>query len=284
MRSILTDIKNIIQQPGNGLMKIIVANGAIFIALMIARVGLLIAGESGLFDAFFAQVSLPSTLDLIIQRPWSLVTYFFLHIEIFHLIFNMMFLYWFGTIIQDFIGNKRLVQLFFYGGLAGAAAFILAMNTVSFFIAKGPNFLNGASAGVFAVVVAAATIRPNYQVHLLLLGPVRIKYIAAFYVLWSFIETTGSNAGGNIAHLGGAILGFIFAKNFLAASKPQAIFEIKIKEFAQVVNQQFQARKEPETVPEDELNAILDKISQSGYDSLSDYEQKRLFKASQKND
>jgi membrane associated rhomboid family serine protease len=284
MRSILTDIKNILKQPGNGLMKIIVANGAIFIALMIARVGLLIAGESGLFDAFFAQVSLPSTLDLIIQRPWSLITYFFLHIEIFHLIFNMMFLYWFGTIIQDFIGNKRLVQLFFYGGLAGAAAFILAMNTVSFFIAKGPNFLNGASAGVFAVVVAAATIRPNYQVHLLLLGQVRIKYIAAFYVLWSFIETTGSNAGGNIAHLGGAILGFIFAKNFLAASKPQAIFEIKIKEFAQVVNQQFQARKEPETVPEDELNAILDKISQSGYDSLSDYEQKRLFKASQKND
>jgi membrane associated rhomboid family serine protease len=284
MRSILTDIKNIIQQPGNGLMKIIVANGAIFIALMIARVGLLIAGESGLFDAFFAQVSLPSSLDLIIQRPWSLLTYFFLHIEIFHLIFNMMFLYWFGTIIQDFIGNKRLVQLFFYGGLAGAAAFILAMNTVSFFIAKGPNFLNGASAGVFAVVVAAATIRPNYQVHLLLLGQVRIKYIAAFYVLWSFIETTGSNAGGNIAHLGGAILGFIFAKNFLAASKPQAIFEIKIKEFAQAVNQQFQPRKEPETVPEDELNAILDKISQSGYDSLSDYEQKRLFKASQKND
>jgi membrane associated rhomboid family serine protease len=284
MRSILTDIKNIIQQPGNGLMKIIVANGAIFIALMIARVGLLIAGESGLFDAFFAQVSLPSSLDLIIQRPWSLLTYFFLHIEIFHLIFNMMFLYWFGTIIQDFIGNKRLVQLFFYGGLAGAAAFILAMNTVSFFIAKGPNFLNGASAGVFAVVVAAATIRPNYQVHLLLLGQVRIKYIAAFYVLWSFIETTGSNAGGNIAHLGGAILGFIFAKNFLAASKPQAIFEIKIKEFAKVANQQFQPRKEPETVPEDELNAILDKISQSGYDSLSDYEQKRLFKASQKND
>jgi membrane associated rhomboid family serine protease len=284
MRSILTDIRNIIQQPGNGLMKIIVANGAIFIALMIARVGLLIAGESGLFDVFFAQVSLPSSLDLIIQRPWSLITYFFLHIEIFHLIFNMMFLYWFGTIIQDFIGNKRLVQLFFYGGLAGAAAFILAMNTVSFFIAKGPNFLNGASAGVFAVVVAAATIRPNYQVHLLFLGHVRFKYIAAFYVLWSFIETTGSNAGGNIAHLGGAILGFIFAKNFLAASKPQAIFEIKIKEFAQVVNQQFQARKEPETVPEDELNAILDKISQSGYDSLSDYEQKRLFKASQKND
>jgi membrane associated rhomboid family serine protease len=284
MRSILTDIKNIIQQPGQGLMKIIIANGAIFVALMVARVGLLIAGESALFDSFFAHISLPSSVELVVQRPWSLITYFFLHIEIFHLIFNMMFLYWFGTIIQDFIGNKRLVQLFFYGGLAGAAAFLLVMNTVSFFIAKGPNFLNGASAGVFAVVVAAATIRPNYQVHLLLFGQVRIKYIAAFYVLWSFIETTGSNAGGNIAHLGGAILGFIFAKNFLAASRPQAVFEIKIKEFAQVVNQQFQSKKEPETVPEDELNAILDKISQSGYDSLSDYEQKRLFKASQKND
>jgi membrane associated rhomboid family serine protease len=284
MRSIWTDIKNIIQQPGQGLLKIIIANGAIFIALMIARVGLLIAGKSELFDAFFAQVSLPSSLDLIIQRPWSLLTYFFLHIEVFHLVFNMMFLYWFGIIIQDFIGNKRLVQLFFYGGLAGAAAFIIAMNTVSFFIEKGPNFMNGASAGVFAVVVAAATIRPNYEVRLLLIGQVQIKYISAFYVLWSFIETTGSNAGGNIAHLGGAILGFIFAKNFLAASRPQAIFEIKIKEFAQVVNQKIQPRKEPETVPEEELNSILDKISQSGYDSLTDYEQKRLFKASQKND
>ncbi len=284
MRSIWTDIKNIIQQPGQGLLKIIIANGAIFIALMIARVGLLIAGKSELFDAFFAQVSLPSSLDLITQRPWTLLTYFFLHIEVFHLVFNMMFLYWFGIIIQDFIGNKRLVQLFFYGGLAGAAAFIVAMNTVSFFIEKGPNFMNGASAGVFAVVVAAATIRPNYEVRLLLIGQVQIKYISAFYVLWSFIETTGSNAGGNIAHLGGAILGFIFAKNFLAASRPQAIFEIKIKEFAQVVNQKIQPRKEPETVPEDELNSILDKISQSGYDSLTDYEQKRLFKASQKND
>jgi membrane associated rhomboid family serine protease len=284
MRSIWTDIKNIIQQPGQGLLKIIIANGAIFIALMIARVGLLIAGKSEVFDAFFAQVSLPSSLDLITQRPWSLLTYFFLHIEVFHLVFNMMFLYWFGIIIQDFIGNKRLVQLFFYGGLAGAAAFIVAMNTVSFFIEKGPNFMNGASAGVFAVVVAAATIRPNYEVRLLLIGQVQIKYISAFYVLWSFIETTGSNAGGNIAHLGGAILGFIFAKNFLAASRPQAIFEIKIKEFVQVVNQKIQPRKEPETVPEDELNSILDKISQSGYDSLTDYEQKRLFKASQKND
>jgi len=284
MRSILTDIKNIIQQPGQGLMKIIVANGAIFVALMVARVSLLIAGESALFDSFFAHVSLPSSLVLLIQRPWSLITYFFIHIEVFHLIFNMMFLYWFGIIIQDFIGNKRLVQLFFYGGLAGAAAYLLVMNTVSFFIAQGPNFLNGASAGVFAVVVAAATIRPNYQVHLLFFGQVRIKYISAFYVLWSFIETTGSNAGGNIAHLGGAILGFIFAKNFLAASRPQAVFEIKIKEFAQVINQQFQPKKEPETVPEEELNSILDKISQSGYDSLTDYEQKRLFKASQKND
>lgn len=284
MRSIGTDIKNIIQQPGQGLLKIIIANGAIFIALMIVRVGLLIAGKSELFDAFFAQVSLPSSLDLILQRPWSLLTYFFLHIEVFHLVFNMMFLYWFGIIIQDFIGNKRLVQLFFYGGLAGAAAFIIAMNTVSFFIEKGPNFMNGASAGVFAVVVAAATIRPNYEVRLLLIGQVQIKYISAFYVLWSFIETTGSNAGGNIAHLGGAISGFIFAKNFLAASRPQAIFEIKIKEFAQVVNQKIQSRKEPEIVPEEELNSILDKISQSGYDSLTDYEQKRLFKASQKND
>ena len=213
MKSIWFDIKMIFNSPNQGLKKLIAFNIFIFLVLMVGKVGLILAGHEQIFSALLEHLTLSSTPIIVLKEPWTVFTYFFIHIELFHLLFNMMFLFWFGIIIQDFIGNRRLVQLYFYGGLAGALAFLLAMNTVSFFIAKGPNFLNGASAGVFAVVVAAATIRPNYQVHLLLLGQVRIKYIAAFYVLWSFIETTGSNAGGNIAHLGGAILGFIFAQN-----------------------------------------------------------------------
>jgi len=119
-------------------------------------------------------------------------------------------LYWFGTIIQDFIGTQRIVKLYFWGGIAGAIAYLLMVNNFAYFIQKGPTFLNGASAGVFAIVVAAATIKPSYRVHLFLFGDVQIKYISAFYVIWSFIETTGSNAGGNIAHLGGALMGFIY--------------------------------------------------------------------------
>ena len=98
------------------------------------------------------------------------------------------------------------------------------------------------------------------------------------------VPVDGVIASGAASMVDAAADGFIFAKNFLAASRPQAIFEIKIKEFAQAVHQKVQPRKELETVPEEELNAILDKISQSGYDSLTDFEQKRLFKASQKND
>jgi hypothetical protein len=125
------------------------------------------------------------------------------------LVVQYAFLYRFGTIIQDFIGTQRIVKLYFWGGIAGAIAYLLMVNNFAYFIQKGPTFLNGASAGVFAIVVAAATIKPSYRVHLFLFGDVQIKYISAFYVIWSFIETTESNAGGNIAHLGGALMGFI---------------------------------------------------------------------------
>lgn len=288
MQSIWQDIRMIFSRPNQGLMRIIVANIAVFLVLMTIKVVLLVANQGPMFESLLEHITLSSQSKIVLTEPWTVLSYFFVHVEVFHLLFNMLFLYWFGTIIQDFIGTQRIVKLYFWGGIAGAIAYLLMVNNFAYFIQKGPTYLNGASAGVFAIVVAAATIKPSYRVQLFLFGDVQIKYISAFYVIWSFIETTGSNAGGNIAHLGGALMGFLFGY-FLNKPEKKQVFIREEKVFsvvhvAQKKVQELTADPEKEDVVEEELNQILDKISTSGYDSLSKYEKRRLFKASQKND
>ncbi len=287
MKSIWQDIKLVFQQSDNGLMKIIIINVAIFVLLNIAKVIFLIADKSGVFYAIYENLTLSSQPKIVLTKPWTLFSYFFIHMELFHLLFNMLFLFWFGQILTDYIGHKKIVQLFLLGGLAGAASYLLLLNSFSYFISKGPSLLNGASAGVFAIVIAAAALRPKYEVHLFIFGAVQIKYIAAFYVIWSFIETVGSNAGGNIAHLGGALLGFLYAVNFNRTKKILIKKDSKIYSYAHAVHKKTNEildLNDHSDIQEDELNQILDKISKSGYDSLSKYEKRRLFKASQKND
>jgi membrane associated rhomboid family serine protease len=267
-------------------MKLIIVNVAIFVLLNVAKVIFLIADKSGIFYSIYENLTLSSQPKLVLLKPWTLISYFFIHMELFHLIFNMLFLFWFGQILADYIGHKKIVKLFFLGGLAGAASYLLLLNSFSYFISKGPTLLNGASAGVFAVVIAAATLRPKYEVYLFIFGAVQIKYIAAFYVIWSFIETVGSNAGGNIAHLGGALLGFMFALNFNRTKKILIKKDSKIYSYAQAVHKKTNEildLNDHSDIQEDELNQILDKISKSGYESLSKYEKRRLFKASQNN-
>jgi membrane associated rhomboid family serine protease len=287
MKSIWQDIKLIFQQTGNGLMKIIAVNVAIFVLLSVGKVCLLLADKGAVFNGLLENLALSSVPKEVLLKPWTLISYFFIHIELFHLIFNMLFLYWFGQILSDYLGQKKIVHLYFLGGLSGAAFYLLLLNGFSYFISKGPMLLNGASAGVYAIVIGAATLRPNYQVHLFIFGEVRIKYIAAFYVVWSFIETIGTNAGGNIAHLGGAFMGLIYALNFQRKQKVYVKKESKVYSFAQIAQKKTNELLDlPDNrdIQEDELNQILDKISRSGYESLSKYEKRRLFKASQKND
>ena len=125
----------------------------------------------------------------------------------------MLFLYWFGKIIQDNIGNNALISLYVLGGIIGGLLFMAIYNIIPYYVERVPESLMlGASAGVFSIVVGSATLLPNYSFYLLLIGPVRIKYIALFYVLLSFFDVAGSNAGGEIAHMGGAIIGYIYIK------------------------------------------------------------------------
>ena len=203
----LDEFKNAFSKPDNGLIQIILINAVVFVALILLKVILTISGGQDIYRTIVDWLMLPASVPAYLTKPWTIVTYFFLHERFFHILFNMLFLYWFGRIIKEFLGGGKVVSLYVLGGLAGGLFYMLIYNLVPFFAERvDVSLMLGASAGVFAVVVGAATFMPNYTIFLMFLGPVRIKYIALIYVILAFAGSTGLNAGGELAHLGGAAL------------------------------------------------------------------------------
>ena len=283
---IIEDFKNEWRKKDNGLIKIILINVILFIGISFIQVIMTISGLSSFFNIFINKLMLPASFNIFIFQPWSIITYFFLHLNFMHILWNMLFLYWFGKIIQDNIGNNALISLYVLGGIIGGLLFMAIYNIIPYYGERVPESLMlGASAGVFSVVVGSATLLPNYSFYLLLIGPVRIKYIALFYVLLSFFDVAGSNAGGEIAHMGGAIIGYIYIKklqngidigqgliNFINLFNNKQVSEVRDEKNTNIFEESSQ----------DEIDKILDKISESGYSSLSKDEKERLFNASKK--
>jgi hypothetical protein len=188
------------------------------------------------------------------------------------------------------------VALYVLGGLAGAIAYLLSYNTIPFFIQRsGFSGMVGASAAINAIVVATAVLLPNYTFFLLFFGPVKIKYIAGITVFLSFLGSVGSNAGGNIAHLGGALIGFVYMKQLQSGVNWGGWITMTIEWFKDLFKAKPRVKvsyrregeksgqKQPGGKPsQDELDAILDKISAGGYESLTKEEKEKLFNASKK--
>ena len=306
MNSILDDFKMAFRS-GNILNQIIVINVVAFIGInIVLGVFMTIAGQEPLYRTIYNYLALPSNTNVLITQPQSLITYMFLHRGIFHTLFNMLFLYWFGRIITEYLGQNKILGLYVWGGLAGGLLYLLVYNLVPYYQGVAAiASLAGASAGVLAVVVGAATFQPDFKVSLILLGPVKIKYIAAFVVLSSLYNSTGANAGGEIAHLGGALLGYLFMTQLQKGndwSKPIVSFILWFKSFFKPQpkikvsyknEEKFGAKtkrksrptkakkaKSTESSSQAEIDAILDKISDKGYDALSKEEKQKLFNAS----
>ncbi len=302
--SILNDFKNAWNKPNNAPAQLIIINVVVFLALGLLMVVSRLSGIYPIFDFVYDQFSIPPTFAEFITRPWTIVTYAFAHSlsDVFHILFNMLVFYWFSKLILEFLGNKKVISIYVLGGLAGGLAYLLVYNLIPFYQQQAPGIsgMVGASAAVYAVVVAAAVFMPNYTFFLMLLGPVKIKYIAAFYVVISFLGSTGGNAGGNIAHLGGALIGWLYisqlkngtdlgawiiriidwVKSFFVAS-PKIKVSHRSTSKKQRSNPKATKTKNGRSEQE-EIDAILDKISQSGYDSLSKEEKQKLFNASKK--
>ena len=204
---IIEDFKKAWSKEDNGLIKIILINIIIFVSISILEVFITLSGGGSLFRVVINKLMLPASFTTFILQPWSLISYFFLHLSFGHILWNMLFLYWFGKIIHDNIGNNAVISLYILGGIIGGLSYMALFNIIPFYGDRvSESLMLGASAGVFSIVAGSATLLPNYTFYLLFLGPVRIKYIALFYILLSFFDVTGSNAGGEIAHIGGALI------------------------------------------------------------------------------
>lgn len=227
-----------------------------------------------------AYLLLPSNLHTLLTHFWTPITYMFMHAGIFHILFNMLWLYWFGQIFEEYLGKKRTLGLYLMGGLAGAFLFVLCYNTIPLFAgASAP--LVGASASVMAIIIGTATLLPDYTISLILIGPVKLKWIALFIIVIDFFGIVGPNAGGEIAHLGGSLIGFVYIKQLQKGNDWIAgmtnIFKSKSKLKIVSKNSSGKADGKPR---QEEIDLILDKISQSGYDSLNKQEKEILFRAS----
>ncbi|QNF33843.1 rhomboid family intramembrane serine protease [Adhaeribacter swui] len=300
MTSIFDDIRNAFRLR-NALNQLILINVIIFVVLLLVRVILKISTQTdGVFETILDYIAMPANPGIFLTRPWTIFTYFFTHREFFHIIFNMLNLYWFGMIIREYLGDKKLVSLYLLGGLAGGIFFVLFYNLIPFYQSRAIYAtMIGASASVLAVTVAAATLLPNYTFNLLFIGPVKIKYIAAFFVLLSISGAIGDNAGGNLAHLGGALIGFVFIKQlqrgtdlgrpihgianfFRNLFKPRTPLKVTYKNQSRSTS--YSSASSSGEPSQTEIDLILDKISRSGYESLSKDEKQKLFRASQKKD
>ena len=285
---IIEDFKNAWSKDDNGLVKIILINVIVFVVLSILEVFITLSGGGSIFKTFVNKLMLPAAFTTFILQPWSLISYFFLHLSFGHILWNMLFLYWFGKIIHDNIGNNAVISLYVLGGIIGGLSYMALFNIIPFYGDRvSDSLMLGASAGVFSIVAGSATLLPNYTFNLLFLGPVRIKYIALFYILLSFLDVTGSNAGGEIAHLGGALIGYLFIRQLQnGVNMGDGIIKIinifNKKGLSKIKQDPPVSDKVKPDISQDEIDKILDKISESGYSSLSKKEKEKLFNASKK--
>lgn len=286
--------------------KYIYANIAVYVTVALVGVFATLFNAVLPIAEFMRWFELPASPDNLLYQPWSLVTYMFIHNGFMHILWNMLALYGFGRIFLDFYSTRHFVGLYFLGGIVGGVFFILAYNLFPYFSTKiDDSYLVGASAAVMAVVVASAVRSPNTTVNLALFGRMRLKTLAAITVFLSILLLSSENAGGNFAHIGGAVAGAVFAVSldkghdvtglinsigdFFAAlvkkiggmlrRKPKMEFKRTGGDAKHSADYEYNARKREK---ENDMNEILEKVKRSGYSSLTDDEKKRLFDSSQR--
>ncbi len=281
----------------SSLIKLIVVNIAVFLIITIAGIFGYLLVNPGIPDGFVRFFSMPSSFDTLLRRPWTLITYMFTHKDFLHIAVNLLWLYWFGKMFLEFLDQKKLVSVYLIGGVTGALMYIISYNVFPVFREfSGTSVpLLGASASVMAVVVAIAAYAPDYQVLLFPFGRFKIKYIALLIFILTSIADFSVNSGGKLAHIGGALYGYIYAVNYrkgkelgrwlnrlidnaVTVFRPRKKLKVAYKRKNTDDYEYNRMKAERQT----RINAILDKISKGGYDSLTREEKDFLFSESQK--
>ncbi len=291
MASILEDLKGTFRDSGKSLEQIVVITAVVFVLnnIVLNLFNLRLEPGFALYGSFFEALIF----------PWTLITYMFLHASFFHILFNMLWLFWIGKLLVEYLGVRKFATIYFLGGIVGGLVYVIAYNIFEAMDIPMGSRLIGASAGVMSVVVAAGVLLPDYEIRLFLFGNVKLKYIAlASFVLTTLIDFS-VNTGGKLAHAGGALFGFFYIRQLRSGTD----ITINFFKFIDALKRPFMkkpkmsvVRDEPKrktassskkgTLSAEEkqrkTDLILDKISKSGYDSLSTEEKDFLFHMSGK--
>ena len=289
--SIADEIKQSFKS-GSSLTKLIYINLAVFLVVKLIAVFYFLLSVENSFS-LVSWLAVPADLSNLAYKPWTVFSYMFLHQDFLHILFNMLWLYWFGQIFLHYFDNKKLLSVYLVGGLAGAFVYILTFNIFPGFADILPvSYALGASASVIAIVIAVSVYAPNHTIYLLFFGPVKLKYIALATIIIDVISIASTNAGGHLAHLGGALFGYFYIMQFKKGRNITRLFDrfmdfifsifkprpkIKVTYKRPVDDFEYNKSKAQKQA---EIDKILDKIAKSGYESLSKQEKETLFKNS----
>lgn len=297
--SIIDEIRSA-ARSGGMVTQLIAINLGVFLFVNIIGVIYFLAGHAGGSSVIVPYLALPSNIPMLLIKPWTIFTYMFLHEDFLHVLFNILWLYWFGAIFLRYFTAKQLLGLYILGGLFGGFVYIAAFNVFPVFqpyLAVSQAL--GASASVIAVVVATAIYLPNFVVHLMFIGPVKLKWIAIVMIVLDVIGIASANSGGHLAHLGGALMGWIFIyyfQNRIDLTKFvgwfHELFEKKKQSKKRKAHMHVSYKRgeteyeynERKNENRKQLDIILEKVKKSGYSSLTSAEKEVLFNSSNKRD
>lgn len=285
--------------------KLIAINVAVFLLFFVFKTIAFLMGLQS--DYVLEWLVFPADPGEFLFKPWSIITYAFLHSGIWHILSNMLILYYAGVYFLNYFSPKKLLNFYFLGAISGALIFMLSYNLFPAFTGAGKSYLLGASAAVMSVLVGIATHIPHMRIRLILIGSIKFWWIAAFLVVLDIIQIPISNPGGHLAHLGGAAFGYLYASQLGKGNDIASGFERFMDWIASLFSSSPRVKKSPlKTVhrkkrstaeagtssynyrsrkneEQEKIDAILDKISKSGYDSLSKQEKDFLFNAGKNN-
>ena len=267
---------------GNIVEKIIFINIAVFIfTYLLNTLSFLLEMDGNFIINWFA---LRPHFDTLLVKPWIIFSYGFLHSGFFHILFNLLFLYYFGNLFLDFFSRKQFLAYYFLGIISGGLIYILSYNYLPA-LKTQETVLVGASAGVTAILIGIASHIPNYSLRFQFIGNIKLLYIAIAFVALDIIQIPNGNAGGHLAHLGGALVGFLLTRYFQQGTGfiqwLENLFLRKEQKPLKTVYKSKKSNGTKERNPKNQqvkIDRILDKISKSGYETLTKEEKDFLFK------
>jgi len=289
------------------LKKLIIINVAVFLFISVVTIFtrlFQVPSETAMMPqrSFFTEwLGIPANIKVLFSRPWTIFTYMFVQEGFMHILSNMIVLYFGGRIFVEYLSEKKLLSVFVMGGFTGAIFFVAVFNIFPWF-STSVNYAVaiGSSASVLAILIAVTTYVPNYSIFRLPNINIKLWHLAIFYVIYDLLSIVGDNAGGHIAHLGGAFWGYVYVKMIVTNNNVKSnatsmnfrkLFKFFMKPKKKPNYRSSYDKGRPMTddeynytknIEQDKIDRILEKISRSGYSSLTKEEKAMLFQSSKK--